>query len=71
MIRKGNLDMARDPLLSTDTKVTIACMFLGLTAWYLASEYAAGDVLELLALFGIGIVLPTLVNELRRHSQAE
>lgn len=63
--------MARAPLLSTETKITIACMFLGLTAWYVATEYANSDLLELVTLFGIGIVLPTLLNELRRHSQAE
>jgi hypothetical protein len=63
--------MARSPLLSTETKITIVCMFLGLTAWYFATKYSNSDVLELLTLFGIGIVLPTLVNELRRHSQAK
>jgi hypothetical protein len=63
--------MARDPLLSTETKITLVCMFLGLTAWYLATEYADSDVIELVALFGLGIILPTVLNELRRHSQAE
>ena len=63
--------MARDPLLSTESKITLIFMFLGLTAWYLATEYANSDVLELVALFGVGIVLPTLLNELRRHSRAE
>ncbi len=46
-------------------------MFLGLTAWYLATEYANSDLLELVALFGVGIILPTLLNELRRHSRSE
>jgi len=63
--------MARDPLLSTETKITLVCMFLGLTAWYLATEYADSDVIELVALFGLGIILPTVLNELRRHSQTE
>lgn len=63
--------MARDPLLSTETKITLVCMFLGLTAWYLATEYADSDVIELVALFGLGIILPTVLNEFRRHSQAE
>ncbi|MFB9813551.1 hypothetical protein [Haloarcula sebkhae] len=63
--------MASDPLLSTETKITLVFMFFGLTAWYLATEYANSDVLELAALFGIGIVLPTLLNERRRHSRME
>lgn len=63
--------MARDPVLSTETKITLVCMFLGLTAWYLATEYADSDVIELVALFGLGIILPTVLNELRRHSQTE
>ena len=63
--------MARDPLLNTETKITLVCMFLGLTAWYLATEYADSDVIELVALFGLGIILPTVLNELRRHSQTE
>ena len=63
--------MAPDPLLSTETKITLICMFLGLTAWYLATEYANSDMVALVALFGVGIVLPTFLNELRRHSRAE
>jgi len=63
--------MARDPLFSTDTKIMLIFTFLGLAAWYLATEYANNDVLELGALFGVGIVLPTLANELRRHSRTE
>ncbi|WP_336338343.1 hypothetical protein [Haloarcula brevis] len=59
--------MARDPLLTSETKVTLAFMFVGLTAWYAVRLFTANDLLEMGALFGVGIVLPTLVNELRRR----
>jgi hypothetical protein len=42
-------------------------MFLGPTAWYLVRVFAASDVLELGALFGVGAVLPLVINEARRQ----
>ncbi|REA03847.1 hypothetical protein DEQ92_12135 [Haloferax sp. Atlit-6N] len=60
--------MTRDRLLSAETKTTLMFMFLGLTAWYLAQQYLGNWLVELVALFGVGIVLPTLINELRRQS---
>ncbi|ELZ79888.1 hypothetical protein C5C07_12940 [Haloferax sp. Atlit-4N] len=60
--------MTRDRLLSAETKTTLVFMFLGLTAWYLAQQYLGNWLVELVALFGVGIVLPTLINELRRQS---
>ncbi|MFC5970103.1 hypothetical protein ACFPYI_02050 [Halomarina salina] len=59
--------MARDPLLSTETKITLVFMAVGLTAWYLAGEFGDSSELEFVALFGLGIVAPTFVNEARRH----
>lgn len=63
--------MARNPLLTTETKTTLAFMLLGLTAWYLVGRFAASDVLELGALLGIGVVLPLVINEARRRSEAD
>lgn len=60
--------MARDPLLTIESKTTLVFMFLGLTAWYLVRIFAASDVLELGALLGVGVVLPVAVNEARRRS---
>ena len=59
--------MSRDALLSTGSKVTLLFTFVGLTAWYLAGEFADSAELKLLALFGLGIVVPTAINEWRRH----
>ncbi|GAB6860390.1 hypothetical protein ACFR97_09395 [Haloplanus litoreus] len=55
--------MARDALLDTETKIIVLFMFLGLTAWYLVQQVTANELLELAALIGVGVVVPTLVNE--------
>jgi thiol:disulfide interchange protein len=60
--------MAREPLLTTETKTTLVFMFLGLTAWYLVRIFAASDLLELGALIGVGVILPLVINEARRRS---
>jgi hypothetical protein len=60
--------MAREPLLTTETKTTLVFMILGLTAWYLVRISAASDVLELGALIGVGVILPLAINEARRQS---
>ncbi|MBC9986741.1 hypothetical protein C5B89_10905 [Haloferax sp. Atlit-47N] len=63
--------MTRDPLLTVEMKTTLAFMFLGLTSWYLAQRYLNDGFVELVALFGVGVVLPTLINELRQRSRTE
>jgi hypothetical protein len=63
--------VTRDPLLAPETKITLVFMVLGLTAWYLVQTFADNELLEIGALFGIGIIFPTLLNELRRHSGSE
>jgi thiol:disulfide interchange protein len=57
--------------LATETKTTLAFMFLGPTAWYLVRVFAASDVLELGALFGVGAVLPLVINEARRQIETD
>ena len=63
--------MPRGRLLAPETRVTLVFMFLGLTAWYLVGIVADSDLLEVGALLGIGVVLPTLINEWRRRSEPE
>lgn len=52
--------------LSSDTKRTIAFVVLGVIAWQLVRTYSSSDALALAALVGIGVVVPTLINEMRR-----
>ena len=63
--------MSRDPLVAPEMRVTLVFMFLGLTAWYLVGNVVESDLLEVGALLGIGVVLPTVINEWRRRSGSE
>lgn len=60
--------MAPDTLLTTETKITLLFVFLGLTAWYLVGTVTSNPVVEFGVLIGLGVVAPTLVNEWRRRS---
>lgn len=51
--------------LSLETKTTIAFVVLGVLSWQVARTYSSNDLVALAALIGIGIVLPTLINEFR------
>lgn len=51
--------------LSSDTKITAIFVVLGVLTWQVARTATTSDLLALAALVGIGIVLPTLLNEWR------
>jgi len=51
--------------LSSDTKRTIVFVVLGVVAWQVARTYSNSDVVALAALVGIGVVIPTFINERR------
>ncbi|SDZ95168.1 hypothetical protein SAMN04488065_1393 [Haloplanus vescus] len=55
-------------LLQTETKIVLGCMFLGLTSWYLARQVTQNSLVSFATLLGIGVILPTLINEWRRRS---
>jgi hypothetical protein len=61
--------MARESLLSVESKTTLVFMFLGLTAWYVLQLFIENDALDLALLLGIGVVLPLAINEARRRSE--
>jgi hypothetical protein len=54
------------PPISTETKITVCFVFLGLTGWYLIQQVTTNPVVEFAVLIGVGVVVPTLVNEWRR-----
>ncbi len=60
--------MDRTAWVPTELRVTILFAFLGLTAWYLAVKFSATSVVQFVALFGLGVVVPLLVNGARRRS---
>jgi uncharacterized membrane protein YjjB (DUF3815 family) len=59
--------MARESLLSVESKTTLVFMFLGLTGWYVLQFFVENDALDLIILLGIGVVLPLAINEARRR----
>lgn len=59
------------PAISTETKIIVVCMFVALTAWYLVQHAGGGSVASGVTLLGIGVVLPTLLNEWRRRSASD
>lgn len=63
--------MAPESLLTTETRITLLFMFLGLTAWYLVQPVTENAAVEFGVLIGVGVLVPTLVNEWRRRSAAD
>ncbi|WP_049934969.1 hypothetical protein [Haloplanus natans] len=61
--------MVRASLLTPDTKITIAFVFLGLTGWYLIQDVTDSAAVEFGVLIGVGVVVPTLITEWRRRSR--
>jgi len=54
--------------LQTETKIVVPFVFLGLTGWYLVQQVTTNDAVEFGVLIGVGVVVPTLINEWRRRS---
>jgi hypothetical protein len=54
-------------LPTTETRIIVACMFLGLTGWYLVRDVTDSAAVEFAVLIGVGVVVPTLLNEWRRN----
>jgi len=54
-------------LLATETKITLLFVFLALTGWYLIRGVTTNSAVAFAVLIGVGVVLPTLVNEWRRR----
>ena len=54
-------------LLDTETKIIVLFVFLGLTSWYLVQQVTTSSAVRFVALIGVGVVVPTLINEWRRR----
>jgi hypothetical protein len=55
-------------LLTTETRIIVVFMFLGLTGWYLVQGVTDSAAVEFAVLIGVGVVVPTLLNEWRRRN---
>ena len=52
-------------LLSTDTKITAIFVVLGVVSWYGVASVTDDQRIQFAVLLGIGIIVPTLINEWR------
>lgn len=63
--------MSDEPILSTEQKTTFLFVFLGVLGWYAAAQVGVGRVAQFALLIGLGVVVPTLLNERRRRENGE
>ena len=61
MTRNGS----RERILSTDTKITAVFVVLGTALWYGSTTVTDNDLVHFALLLGVGIIVPTLINEFR------
>ena len=54
-----------DSLISTDTKITAIFVILGVASWYGAARVTDSQLVQFALLLGIGLIVPTLINEWR------
>jgi hypothetical protein len=64
-MRRMSQSGERSKLVSTDTKVTAFFAVLGVLVWAASREVTESRILQFAALVGVGVVVPTLVNEWR------
>ena len=50
---------------STDTKITAVFVVLGVVLWYGSTTVTESQPIQFAILLGVGIIVPTLINELR------
>jgi hypothetical protein len=51
--------------VSTDTKITAVFVVLGVVLWYGSTTVTESQPIQFAILLGVGIIVPTLINELR------
>jgi hypothetical protein len=53
-------------LVSTDTKITTVFVVLGVILWYSSTTVTESQPIQFALLLGVGIIIPTLINEFRK-----
>ena len=53
-------------LVSTDTKITVVFVILGVVLWYGSTTVTESQPIQFALLLGVGIIAPTLINEFRK-----
>jgi len=56
---------APSQFVSTDTKITAIFVVLGVVLWYGSMTVTESRPIQFALLLGVGLIVPTLINELR------
>lgn len=52
-------------MVSTDTKIVAIFVILGIVLWYASMSVTESMVIQGAILLGVGVIVPTLINEWR------
>lgn len=55
-----------DRYVTTSTKITIVFVALGVLLWYGSMSVTDNQAIQFATLLGVGVIAPTVINELRR-----
>lgn len=57
-------------MVSTDTKIVAVFVVLAVALWYGSTAFIDDTAISLAILIGVGIVLPTIINEWRASTNS-
>jgi hypothetical protein len=60
---------AREPRITTETKITVLFVLIGTALWYGSTTVSNNDLVQYALLVGIGVIVPTIINESRASGQ--
>ena len=55
-------------MVSADTKIVAGFVILGVVLWYASTTVTENMVIQWAILLGIGVIIPTLINEWRTRT---
>lgn len=54
-------------MVSTSTKITALFIVLAVVLWFGATQFTDNTIIQGILLLGVGIIIPTAINEYRRQ----
>ena len=63
--------MTTGSALTPEQKTTFLFVFLGVIGWFISGRADVGQTVQFAVLLGVGVVVPTLLNEWRRRNDGE
>ncbi|WP_203229149.1 hypothetical protein [Halobellus captivus] len=56
-------------MVSTDSVTVTVFAVIGVVLWYASASFTDSSVVRLAVLIGVGVVIPTLINQYRERSR--